>query len=248
MNLSVIARTGVFAAVIGVSGATLHAASLQIQFSGLNFTYSGGPDAGRLYDSPNAAGGTGSPAVSDALIAMVFLLDGTQVGPTLTSQIYADFLFTGVNNIPATGTVTPVTSTGNMGAFGFDLLMPDGAGGSTWGLDLEVNAVTVMYDPGTMQFTIEGSADAASLSQQNLPSFLSGIAFDPNEQIAISFSGSAHTDDVSTSGGFVTGWTAAGTGEIIGSTVIPEPQEYLMAALGLLGLGFVVYRRKLRAL
>jgi len=242
------ARTGVLAVAIGVSAVSLQAASLQIQFSGMNFTYSGGPGAGQLYDTPNVAGGTGNPAVSDPLITMAFLVNGTQVGPTLTSQIYVDFLFTGVNNIPAAGTTMPVTSTGNMGSFGFDLLMPDGGGGSTWGLDLEVNSVTVVYNPDTSNFTIEGHADAAGLAQQNLPAFLGGIAFDPNEQIAISFSGSAPAGSVSTSGQFVTDLRGSGTGEIIGSTAIPEPQEYLMAALGLIGLGFVVYRRKLIAI
>jgi hypothetical protein len=176
---------------------------------------------------------------------MAFLVNGAQVGPTLASQIYADFLFNGVNNIPAAGTVAPVVSLGNMGAFGFDLLMPDGGGGSTWGLDLEVDTLNLSYNPNMSEFTIMGSADATALTQQTLPGFLAGIEFDPNERIAISFSGSAPLANVATSGGFVTDFTAAGTGEIIGLTTVPEPQEYLMAALGVIGLGIAVYRRKL---
>ncbi len=67
-----------------------------------------------------------------------------------------------------------------------------------------------------------------------------GLAFDTTQPISIVLS-SANLTNVTTAGGFVTGFHAAGTGNISG-TLLPEPTTMLLLALS----GVALLRRRTR--
>lgn len=225
------------ASVLVASAVSTQAATLRIEFNGLDFKYDA---AGNLYDATSIAGGTGNGANADPLAIVQFFTGSTLLG-TVSANIYADFLFQQVNNIPVTGGA--VTSSDLTTGFGFDILTQPGTPG--WGVDLEVSQVVVNYDPSsTRPVGVTAIALADSLFYQNLPSFLGGMQFDPTQPINITFSASDLTS-VTSAGGFLTGFSASGNGNVVGTiSGIPEPSEYLMAGLGLLGLGYFIRRKK----
>jgi len=225
------------ASVLAVTTLNAGAATLRIEFNGLDFKYDA---AGNLYDAAGIAGGTGNGATSDPLAIVQFFTGSTLLG-TLSANIYADFLFQQVNNIPSAGGT--VTSGDLSTGFGFDILTQPGTPG--WGVDLEVSQVMVTYDPGSAApIGVTAIAVADSLFYQNLPSFLGGQQFDTTQPINITFSAS-DLANVTSSGGFLTGFDASGNGNIRGTiSGVPEPSEYLMAGLGLLGLGYFIRRKK----
>lgn len=205
--------------------APVQAKSLEIQFSGLDLVY----DGANIYDAINALGGRGDPAKADPLNSISFLVDG-QVAGTLRTDIWADVLFAGVNNLPVGGGL--VRSQGNGDTFGFDLHTSPGG----WGLALNLETVEVFYAGG--EIAIGGGAAASSVTFQSLPF---GLALDQSDRITIAFS-SSHLSGVTDNGSFLTSFGASGTGGISGTAMagppapIPEPPAAILMLLGTVGL------------
>jgi hypothetical protein len=220
-------RISALVAALALAGASsLHAATVEIQFTGLDLIYGNGDlDLGlEIHDATSPIGGTGVPAVSDPLTNVNFFVDGSLVG-TLTADVFADVFIDSVNSIPAGGGV--VTSGGNNDSFGFDILTENGLPG--WGLALNIDEIQVFYSG--FEITIAGAGLAASVPAQDLPF---GLVIDDNDPISIVFS-STNLTNVTSAGGFLTGFNASGTGSISG-TLVPEPSSIALAGFGLIGL------------
>jgi hypothetical protein len=201
-------------------------AILEIQFSGMDLVYNGSD----LFDAgASNTMGVGSPAQADSLLTMVFLVDGVQQG-ILTSNIGIDAYIKGLSGIPAAG--GSVMTSGNGNGFGVDLLTKSSTPG--WGLALQIDQFNFFYTGN--KIAIAAGATSTSIFDQDLPF---GLAFDPSQPISIVLS-SANLTNVTTAGGFVTGFNAAGTGNISG-VLVPEPTTMLLLALGGLSL---IRRRK----
>lgn len=225
---------GVLAGMMVFGSVSANAASLQIQFSGLNLTY----DGTNLFDAafPNTVG-SGDPAQSDALSTMTFYLDGIQVGSVLTSDIYADVYLADILNIP--DGIGFVTSGGNGGTFGFDLLTENSLPG--WGLALNVDVMQFFYTGSQIAISVSGLA--TSLGTQALPF---DLEYDPTQPITIVVA-SAQLTNVTTAGGFLTGFNAAGTGNVAGTGfLVPEPTALATMAAALAGLVVVGRRQRER--
>jgi hypothetical protein len=209
-----------------------HAGSLQIQFTGLNLSY----DGSGLFDSafPNTSG-SGNPAESDVLTSMSFYLDGVQVGSLLSSNIFADVYLAGITNIPVGGGV--VNSTGNGGTFGFDLLTENNVPG--WGLALNVDTMQFFYTGSKIAVAVSGLA--SGLFAQALPF---DLAYDPSEPITIVVA-SAELTNVTSAGGFLTGFNAGSTGNVAGvGFLVPEPGSATLLAAGGLATALGLRRRR----
>lgn len=200
------------------------AATIQIQFAGLDLVY----DGSVLRDAASAAAGSGKPADSDPLISMHFLQNGSLLG-TLTSDIWADIkLF--VSGIPATGG----TGTGTGGFFG--LLTQSACTVGCWGLALDVDDTQVTYNAGAVSVTGSGTVD--SIFAQNLPF---GITI--GQPVVFSFSANVKDGTLTTSEGNVAGFSASGTGEVTG---VPEPGLVLLLGTAFVGIGGWIRRRAYR--
>ena len=213
-------------------GSAAQAGSLQIQFSGLNLDY----DGTNLYDSGvHNTTGTGNPAESDVLSTMSFFLDGNPVGTVLTSSIFADVYLAGIVNIPVGGGV--INSLGNGGTFGIDLLTNNSTPG--WGLALNINTMQFYYSGSQIAIAVSGLA--SSLAAQALPF---DLEFDPNQPITIVFA-SAELTNVTNDGVVLTGFNAAGTGNVAGTgMLVPEPATALTMSIAILSLLAVCRHRR----
>lgn len=197
---------------------------VEIQFTGLDLVY----DGTDIADATALAGGAGNPADADPLTTMVFLVNGSPVG-TLTSDIFADVLVRDVFNIPEAGGV--VTSGGNGGAFGFDLLTSLAG----WGISLDIDKFNVYYFGD--EVAIAAAGIATQIGYQDLPY---GIVLDGTKTVSIVAS-STNLSNVTGSGGYLTGFDASGTGSIKG-VFVPEPATLGLLALG--GLGAFLNRKR----
>lgn len=218
-------------ASIAFAASEARSAQLQIQFTGLNLNY----DGVNLFDAqfPNTVG-SGNPAQSDSLTSMSFYLDGVQVGTLLSSDIYADVYLKDVLNIPVGGGV--VNSLGNGGVFGFDLLTSSSSPG--WGLALNIDTMQFFYTGSQIAISVAGLA--SSLSVQQLPF---DLEYDSSQPITIVFA-SAEITGVTSAGGYLTGFNAAGTGNVSGTGhLIPEPTSMSLFVIAAGALATLVARR-----
>jgi len=204
-------------AVVTVAASSQSQASqLEIHLSGFNFTYNGTD----IFDAGGATGGSFNIAFADPLATMTFILDGIIVGTldaTEGQDIFADVMLISPSAIPITGGVFVGS---NSNAFGIDLLTD-----TDTLLALNVGDYEGFFSSTGQFITVGGEA---VLFSQNLP-FLLEI-----DSLAINFVfSSTHLTNITTSGGFVTGFEASGTGSIITTGfIIPEP-----ATAGLLFVG-----------
>ncbi len=213
-----------------LAASSAQASTLEIQISGLDLQY----DGTNIFDAGvHNTTGSGDPAESDPLSLLEFYIDGNLVGSQNTN-VFADIYIKDVLNIPVGG--GGVVSAGNGDAFGIDLLTENQTPG--WGLALDIDTMQFFYTGAEISITVAGLA--SSLFAQDLPF---GLAFDPNEQITIVLS-SANLNNVTSAGGFLTGFDAAGTGNIAG-VLVPEPSSMVLAAFGAAAL-FFGYRRRTR--
>lgn len=223
-------RRFVLAAAVAAAGlcASAGAATLDIQFTGLDLVY----DGTDIYDAGSIAGGGGDSTLADALTTVDFLVDGVLVG-SLDTDIWADVLIKGVSDIPVGGGM--VSSAGNGDAFGFDLITSVAVPG--WGLALNLDDVTVFYTGSGI--TLAGGALASSVPAQSLPF---GLVIDAMDAVTIAFS-SSNLSGLTDDGTYLTSFTTAGTANVKGTAVVPEPSAMALLGLGVCGL-IVVRRRK----
>jgi hypothetical protein len=232
MNLSKLFALAL-ALVLG-SAFSLSAASIEIQFTGLDLRYANGDldPTLEIFDATSPIGGTGVPGVSDPLTTVSFFNNGALVG-TLNTNVFADVFVDNVGNLPVAGGV--INTGGNGNTFGFDILTSNSVPG--WGLALNINQFQIFYSGAGI--TIAGTGLATSVPAQALPF---GLAIDPGQQISIVFS-STNLTNVTNAGGFLTGFGASGTGSIRG-TLVPEPSSIVLGSLGGAALVWAARRRR----
>ena len=205
-----------FAVLLGVLLITpAYAGELQIQITGMDWVY----DGTYLYDAISPDGGNGAPLESDPLLSAAFLVNGTQVGTTLTSGIWFDSSIP-VLTVPVAGNVS------NGGGY-FDLLTSNAG----WGIALDIYSFSIDTAQGQSSGTMTGSLLDTYINSQNLPFGLS-----MGDPVVVAFSANIYTPSVDN--GDYLSFTARGTGEITGQTV-PEPISMLLLGLGLVGLAGV---------
>ena len=213
---------------------------IEIQFSGLDVKY----DGWNIFDATSFDGGIGMPSLADPLTTVSFSKNGSVVG-LLTDNVYADLLITDVPHLPGAGGV--VTSSGNGGTFGLDLLTS--SGDSPWGIGLNIDKFQVFYSG--LEVSMAATGVATSIAAQDLPF---GLKLSDDDQISIIFA-STNLSRISYSPDHlsVAGFEATGTGSIRGvasldSSTVPEPSS--LAALGgtfIAGLITYTIRRRRRA-
>jgi hypothetical protein len=221
-------------AAIGLFNSTARAGTIEIAFTGMNLVY----DGSSLYDAGSNAGGLADPADADPLTSVDVFVDGSLVG-SLSSDISADIFIPDVTGIPAAPSTTyGLTTPGNPGFF--DLLVGTSPLASEF-LLLDLSEVSVTYIDvlGQLQFTF--AAAVADSNAQNLP-----FALEIGDPVTLSFSARLNPATKTTAGGFVTGFAAAGTGEI-GGQLIPEPSSAMLFAIGALALPLITRRRRGRS-
>jgi hypothetical protein len=225
--------------VIGLclGAAPVLAEQIQIHITGLNFTY----DGSDIYDSTAKAGGTYNTAQADPLATIDFFKDGVQVGSlTANDGIFADLLIDSVHNVPVNGGM--VTTGDGIAGFGLDLLQSVGQQ-TTPLLSLNTKQLTLSYSGAGIYIAVGGLAD--SLVAQNLPF---GLTLTPQAPISLVIS-SSNISNLTTSGNYVSGFDAFGTGDINGTHAVPEPAS-LTAAFGIAAIGLTglfLRRRKMTA-
>jgi hypothetical protein len=227
-SVSPIIRLALLPALVmaAFSASALQANTIDINFSGMDIVY----DGNSIYDAGSNAGGVGNPADADPLLIVNFSENGMLVG-SVASDVSLDLFIPDVTGIPAAANTHHVLNTpGNPGFL--DLLIGTSPLASEF-LRLDLNEVSITYldAAGTVQFTF-GAAVASSASQ-NLPFGL--VALEP---ITVSFSAQIVPGTLTEAGGVVTGFMAAGTGEIRG---VPEPATYGLLAIA--GLAIAAWRR-----
>jgi hypothetical protein len=216
---------------LAVFSLPLHASTLEIQFTGLDLDY----DGTNIFDAGvHNTVGNGDPADADALTSMNFYVDGNLVG-VLNTDVFVDVYIANVGAMPIGGGL--LTSSGNGGAFGVDLLTSNNQPG--WGLALNIDTMQFFYTGSQIAISVAGLA--TSIFAQQLPF---ALAYDTSQPVTIVMS-SANLTNVATAGGFVTSLEAAGTGNVAG-IYVPEPSTFVLLGIGCFAAAIHAVRRRRR--
>lgn len=227
MNQTCFARRGavVVCAVTALGlGAERASAGVLLSFTGLNLVY----DGVSITDAGAPAGGFGDPAHADPLASLDFFVGGA-LAQSFSSDISIDILIPDVANIPFTpGAAHNLVTTGDTPGF-FDVLIGTSPLASEF-LLLRLGAVSVTFldVAGEAQFLFTGAV--AEIDGQNAP-----LGLEVFEPVTVSISVRIDPGSLTTAAGFVTGFTATGTGEIAGSA-IPTPGAWAPLALATAGM------------
>ena len=197
-----------FAMMLAVTG-TAHAATFQIQFSGVDIVYN------QATGNIDEAGGT------DPLTTMTFLIDGVLVG--LLSPALGDDIDFDINAFIAAGTNPVTNATHNLTAAGgqiFDLSISNAAG-----LWTDITSGSGTFSNASINLTGSGFSD---VFLQNLP--FGFVATDP-----VNWSFSSGTGSCTGAAGQAV-CTYSGTGEVSWTTVPDGGSTLALLGLGLVGL------------
>jgi len=206
--------------LLGTSSAL--AVTMEIQFTGVNLSY----DPNTISDAESPAGGTGDPNDADPLDSIQFKVGGDLKGTAFTDDIFLDVSIPGVTNLPNSGSEIVTTSVSG-GYFHLLIDTDPNAPNAEEFLKLDIDEVTITYlnITGTVQFMF-GAAVVENYSQ-NLP-----FGLEIGDPVTVSFSTQVDVGSKTIAGGFVTGFTSWGTGEVVG-TFVPEPSSCVLGAIGL---------------
>ena len=210
---------GLAVATLALAAAPARASVIEIQFAGLDLVYTGND----LVDAGSFLGGSQLPGESDPLAAVNFLFDGVLVG-SFTEDVYGDFGALAQPNIPAGGGSVSWAFPGFFDLFSSVL---------GWNIGLDLSGLQITSTGGSPVIT--GQATVAQIFGQNLPFEL--VASDP---VLVSFSIPAFSS-VSSSGGFLSEFTATADGTVTAAAV-PEPSSLLLLGGG--GALLAYWRRR----
>lgn len=190
-------------ASFGLGSSAVDAATISIQFQGLNIAYS------------NATSDIVDVGNPEPLNLVEFYVDDDVVG-SFASGVTIDLDIPGLPAIPLTGGV--VNS-----AAGGSLYLDFGAGDF---LDLELASATVAYvsATATVNFTFGGSV--ASINGQSLP-----FGLELGDPVSMSFSTQVTSGSLVGAAGNIGSFLASGSGEVSGA-LVPEPSSLGLLALG----------------
>lgn len=203
--------------VINFSSNIASASTVSIAISVADLVF----DGTNIVDAGSPAYGAGDIADADPIDTMVFQVDGSTVGIVTSppGDLGVDIYIPSISAIPATGGTGTSASGGT-----FDLLTSATVPG--YGLELTLGPADIIYAPvgGLVNFVFVGAV--ASVGAQALP-----FGLEIGDPITVTLSTQASS--VTSSGGFLTGFTSWGTGEVVG-VLIPEPSTLLLGGLAML--------------
>ena len=185
--------------------------TIEIEFTGVDIAY----DGTNVVDS-DPFGGDPDPLTSVAITENDQLI-GAVITDSITQDLY----------IPSVGSISD-TGGSAQSAAGGTLSLELGSGNH---LDLNLGTVDINYIDfyGAVQFVF--AATVGGVQAQSLPYDLK-----VGQELGVSFSTQVSPGTLTTSGGAITGFVAAGTGEVEGAAV-PEPTSVMLLASVLLGIG-----------
>lgn len=192
--------------------------TIEIEFTGVDISYDG---TDIVDDDPFL----GDP---DPLTSVVITVDNTLNGSVITDFISQNLRIPAVASIPVGGGSVQSDAGGSLH---LEL-------GSGKHLSLTLGQVDINYIDfyGALQFVF--AATVGGVSAQDLP-----YGLQIGQELGVSFSTQVAAQSLTTSGGVITGFRAAGTGEVEGPAV-PEPTGFVLLMFVTAGACSLRHRQK----